>query len=130
MARKTYTPEQKAEALARVLAGETVSGVAQSMEIERTAIQNWLARDKNTVTDVVTQVLDPQTRLRSKLAECLEESFTTLATYARHYRDPAWLQTAEPADALAAYKAVGGRVTAIMGRLEGYDSADDDSDQT
>ena len=44
MTRRTYTPEQKAEAIARVLAGEEVSRVAREMNISVKTVDNYRAR--------------------------------------------------------------------------------------
>lgn len=117
-----YSDTQKAEALARVLSGESVTRVARDMEIGRTCIQNWLVRQKRPVTTVVTG-----STLQGELAVFLHESLVTLTKHAQHYRSDAWLKE-KPAIVMESTRTLGSRFTAIMDRLGGRTSDDGDAD--
>jgi transposase-like protein len=116
MQRRTYTPEQKAQAMARVLSGETVSGVAREMDIERITLQQWMKREQHHVTAVVTAP-DTGTLLQQRLAVLLEKCLITLTTHVEHYGGEEWIEE-QPAETLMeSTRLVGGRFTAIMDRL-------------
>lgn len=124
MARKTYTPEQKAEAMGRVLAGETISGVARDLGIERITLQQWMAREKDTVTAVVTA--DPDRDLKAYLHEYLSENLITQTAHARLYRDPEWIAQQPPETIMAIDRQLGSRFVSIMDRLDGRSRESDD----
>lgn len=117
-----HTDETRAKAVARVLAGESVSGVARDMGITRTCIQNWLAAIRTEPVSVMTRQ-----STRELLDTYLQESLVTLTAHARLYGSDSWLQTQDPKVILESTRALGNRFTAIMDRLVGRprdDSAD------
>ena len=132
MARKTYTTEQKAEAIGRVAAGESPSDVARDMDVERVAIYNWMNRDKGrvSVTDVVTRSTYAD-QLRQDVAGVLHASLITLRKHAELYGSDEWLKQSDKRIILESTRTIGSRFSAIMDRLGGQvGTGDDDSDQT
>lgn len=119
MARRTYTPEQKAQALARVLAGEPLTKVAAEVGIEHHALSMLLKRKKDEVTAVVTLPT-----LREDLSLFLHESLLTLTKHARLYRSDEWLK-GDPDKVLESTRTLGSRFTAIMDRIGGRVTNDD-----
>lgn len=110
---QAYSQEIKAQAIARVLAGEHVGAVARDMSIERVTVSQWLRRKAVTVTAVVTSPT-----LRDRMETFLAESMETLTAHAVHYRSAQWLQ-GQPADVLESTRTLGSRLTAIVDRLGG-----------
>ena len=55
MTRRTYTLEEKAAALKRMLAGESPKAVAQAMDIPAATLKQWSHRSRQAVTRAVTR---------------------------------------------------------------------------
>lgn len=121
--RRSYTPEQKAQAIARVLAGEAVAAVARDMGVERVTLQSWLARHKP-VAAVVASVATPATApvevsLQAEVATFLREMLRTLTSHAVLYRSPEWVEKQTPDTLLAVDRTLGSRLVSIMDRIAG-----------
>lgn len=130
MTRRTYTPEQKAEAIARVLAGEEVSRVAREMNITRTAIQMWLVREP--VGEAVTQVVTRENKgvtLLGLIGDYLESNLRTLSAQAGRMGERAWIEAQNTPELISAHDHLGRRLVAILDRIRTYQPAvggDDD----
>ena len=125
MSRRTYTPEQKAEAIARVTAGEQVKVVSQQMSIDRTAIQHWLGRDKIAaqVTALVTQ---QKPSLMGLIGDYLESNLGALRSQASRMAERTWIEAQTTPDLIAAHDHLGRRLVSILDRIHPRDRDDDE----
>lgn len=116
-----------AEALARVMAGESAAAVGRDMGIPSTNIRQakLLANAKRTV---ITSPTAAQ-RLQDRLAVCLEAMLETLTTHVRYYGSDDWRTKATASEYMESSRTVGSRFTAIMDRIGGRtaDAGDTDS---
>ena len=114
---QTYSDTVRAEAMARVIAGETVSGVARDMSINRVTLQTWMSRAAATVAAAPT---DPAgLTLKDYLQIYLSENLITLTAHARLYRDKDWLAEQPPETIMAIDRQLSSRFVSIMDRLDG-----------
>lgn len=116
-----YTAQQKAEAVARVLAGARVGDVARDMAITRSAISNWLANVKSPPVKAVDLVMTDtgNVNLKSYLHTYLAEVLLTLTDHARLYRDSAWTAGQTTETIMAVDRQLSSRFVSIMDRLDG-----------
>jgi transposase-like protein len=122
----TYDREYKAQAVARVLAGETQAGVARALGLRRSTLAAW-----------VHEVQRAATALPEKQEPTLAERAHDLAEVALREMDDAWLASirrvrmlapeAEMRDAVGAVKILGeqralaqGKPTAITGEAMAF----------
>ena len=110
-----YSDQQRAEALARVLSGETVSGVARAMGIERTNIQKWLQRKREAVNAVVT--VENKPTLVTLIGDYLDCNLRTMAAQAARMGERAWLEAQTTSDLIAAHNELGKRAVSILDRI-------------
>ena len=126
--RRSYPEELKAQALSRVLAGETAKSVARSLDLDSALVRKWVERNKQVVTNLVTHPTKGQ-QLESDLARFLHASLETLTKHAEHYGSKEWLEKQSASILLESTRTLGSRFTAIMDRLGGRtaDASDTDS---
>ena len=110
-----YSDQQRAEALARVLSGETVSGVARDMGIERTSLQKWLSRKRDIVNAVVT-VQKPS--LLILLGDYLEQNLGTMRHQAARMGERAWIEAQTTPDLISSHDHLGRRLVSILDRIQ------------
>lgn len=124
---QTYTTEQKAQAISRVLSGEKVAHVAKEMKVSRTALQNWIAQRKNPgVMAVMTQ---ERPTLITLIGEYLECNLRALRAQAAHMGEASWIEKQTTADLISAHDHLGRRLVSILDRLHPPERADEpDSD--
>jgi len=90
MARGTpHSDDTKAQVMAALLAGQSVSAVARQYHIGRSTISAWRTAgglDGSTPVDQLKKA-----ELGDLIADYLREVLTTLSVQARHFRDETWL---------------------------------------
>lgn len=87
----TYNDHIKAQALAALLAGQSPTQVAATLNIPVGTLKSWKSRQANgeAVATVATQKKE---RIGDLLLEYLEEGLTTLREQLKVFRDPDWLK--------------------------------------
>ena len=120
--RRTYTVEEKASAIARVLAGEEVAAVARDTGINRTAIQKWLVRPVSpggvTVAEGVTELVTThKPSLMGLIGDYLEANLGAMRNQATRLGERAWIEKAPTADILSAHDILGRRLVGVLDRL-------------
>ncbi|HEY3281410.1 MAG TPA: hypothetical protein VGN26_03985 [Armatimonadota bacterium] len=86
---RPHTPEVKAAVMAALMAGQGICEVAKRYGIDKSTCSRWRAEQPEALQHVATQKAE---RADELLFTYLEETLTTLAVQARHFRDPAWLK--------------------------------------
>lgn len=87
-----HDPATRATAMAALLAGQSLTKVAEEYSIPKSTIARWKA-------EAATEHL-PRPEVGTLILEYLQENLITLRVQAEHFRDKAWLKK-QPADALA-----------------------------
>lgn len=132
MPRRSYSPEIKASAIARVLAGETLAAVARDVGTSKVSVHNWVLEaartlPRPTVNEASSQLINAPT-LHQDMSLMLHEIMETVTSHARHYRSEVWL-SGEPGNLLESTRTLGSRLVAVMDRLGGAPAERrDDSD--
>ena len=124
--RRKYDDETRARAIARVLAGETISGVARDMGITRTCLQNWIGPHQQAVT--VMAVAEWKPTLLNDVGEVLHLGYAALKKHFTLYADDEWIRNQTAQTLLDATRTIGGRVVYIMDRLGGVPAGGEASD--
>ncbi len=89
MARATYSDETKAQVMAALLTGQSVSSVAREYNLPKGTVSAWRKRDLEQVAADATQKGTPIDEL---LSEYLHESLITLREQAKFFRNEKWLE--------------------------------------
>lgn len=94
-----YEPEVKAQVMAALLAGQSVSSAAKEYDIPKGTLSNW----RRKATDKQNGVLGKRTQKDNKVGELLlrylETNLTTLDKQAEFFGDEAWLKKQTASDA-------------------------------
>ena len=124
-----YDDTVRAEAIGRVLSGETVSGVARDLGIKRVTVQQWMARARDTVTTCVT-VQKPS--LLVLLGDYLEANLGAMRDQAARMGERTWIEAQTTPDLISSHDHLGRRLVSILDRIQPIlartDEPDDDSD--
>ena len=110
-----YSDQVKAEALARVLAGESVSEIARDMQINRVTLQTWLRRESNSVAMVATGANRPT--LVGRIGDYLDANLLAMANQASRMGERSWIDAQTTSDLIAAHNELGKRAVSILDRL-------------
>ena len=117
-----YSDQVKAEAIARVLAGETVSGVARDMGITRTALQNWVMNVRQppvTAAQAVMAVSNNQRpTLITLIGDYLDCNFRALQNQATLMGERAWLEAQTTPDLVSVHAELAKRGVALLDRIQ------------
>ncbi len=92
MARATYTDETKAQVMAALLTGQSVSSVAREYNLPKGTVSAWRKRDSRQVAEDATQKGTPIDEL---LSGYLKENLKTLRAQAEFFREETWLKKQE-----------------------------------
>ena len=125
MARKTYTPEQKAAALARFQLGETSDAIGKDLDVDPATVRKWVEREKETVTAVVTT---HKPSLMTLIGDYLESNLGAMRNQAAYMGERAWIEAQTTPDLLSSHDHLGRRLVAVLDRLRPPTVHDDDSD--
>lgn len=124
--RRTYTPEQKAAAIARVLAGEAAAAVERDLDLTRGVIQKWMERDGITTAVASVVAVAPGTRdeeraerLRQDLSDLLHAEMSALIRQAEHYGSDTFLRTQDASKLLETTRTLRRGIHATLDRLAG-----------
>lgn len=121
MARQTYDDHTKAAVMAALLAGQSISQVAEQYQIPRGTVAVWSAQTDRSQPVANTK----KAELGDLIVEYLREALTTFAEQQRHFRDKAWLNK-QPADQLAVLHGVAvDKAVRLLAALEPEEPADD-----
>jgi len=93
-----YSPETKAEAIAAVLAGESVYTVAQRMGLPKSTVQGWKRANPLIASD--PNGIEKKKALGEQVYGLLEDYIETLRIQVRVTRDEPWIKR-QDADKLA-----------------------------
>ena len=110
--RRKYDDEIRAQAIARVLAGESVAAVAREMEVSRQNIEKWMRR-KNATS--IGALHNPS--LLDRVGEYLDVNLTTMRNQAARMGERAWIEAQTTANLISAHDHLGRRLVAILDRL-------------
>jgi len=139
---RTYTLEQKAEAIAAVALGESVKGVARRLAIPRTSLVNWLRATPppamksgevsrvSRVSSVDIGLVTDESRARAEaeaarvelgrlLYAYLAAGLRGLAASADLLEDREYLKSYSPGEAASLHRAVADRVVLVFRGIEG-----------
>lgn len=102
MARREYSDETKAQVMAALLAGQSVSSAAQQYKIPKGTVSSWrkVALGKAAATVVDSDVTQKSTTLDDLLQGYVEANLVTLREQSVFFRDKEWLRK-QPASELA-----------------------------
>ena len=89
--RRSYPEELKAEAMGRVLSGETVTAVAKSIGAPRITVEQWMQRGRLAVTENVTPTV--KEKFGALLIEYAGAGLQTLRTQAELLGDTTFLRS-------------------------------------
>lgn len=95
--RNQYSDETKAAVMAALLAGQSVSSVAEEYDIPRSTVGYWKSQNDSPLDSVGPEKKEAIGEL---LLDYLTETLITLKAQAIHFRDKSWL-TEQSADQLA-----------------------------
>ena len=88
MARASYSDEVKAQAMAALLAGQSINAVSRQYNIPKGTIGSWKDRDIDNVAKNATQ----KESLDNLLFSYVEESIKTLKAQVIIFRDESWIK--------------------------------------
>lgn len=88
MARASYSDEVKAQAMAALLAGQSINAVSRQYNIPKGTIGSWKDRDIDNVAKTATQ----KESLDNLLFDYVQESLKTLKAQVIIFRDESWIK--------------------------------------
>ncbi len=89
MTRATYNDETKAQVMAALLTGQSISVVAKAYQVPRATVGRWRTQ---AAAIIETERAQKSTDIDVLLRGYLEESLTTLREQAIFFRDQKWLR--------------------------------------
>lgn len=92
MGKATYSDETKAQVMAALLTGQSISSVAREYNLPKGTVSNWRNRD---MPEVPTDETQKGTSLDVLLSDYVRENLKTLREQAKIFRDPVWLKKQE-----------------------------------
>ena len=110
-----YGDDTKAAVLAALLAGQSVSKVAEEYHIPRTTIIGWrnvAGVSKSAVSDA------KKAEFGELIADYLREALLTLSVQAREFRDKAWLEKQPASEAAVLHGVLADKAIRILAALE------------
>ncbi len=112
---KPHSEETKAAVLAALLAGQSVTRVAEQFKLNHKTVIEW----RNASGFGTTQV-EPEKRAEIGLlvGELLRDVLTTLSVQAVAFRDEAWLRESDPAQAATNFGVLADKAFRILAALE------------
>ena len=124
MARREYSDETKAQVMAALLAGQSVSAAARDYKIPKGTVSSWrkAALDRATGSAVESEATQKGTTLDDLLQGYVEANLETLREQSVFFRDGEWLKR-QPASELAVLHGVLADKTVRI--LEAYGNAGD-----
>lgn len=108
---KHHHPDTKAQALARVVSGESVLKVAADMEIPTSTLYEW-------TSGVGGIDLIRQSKVEDLVFDYLKENLETLAAQCRHARDLDWLKGQNASDLAVLHGVMSDKSTRILAAVE------------
>ena len=135
MARQSYSPETKAQAITRVLAGESATAVERELGLSRGIVQKWLERD-GTAVIVAPVVATPPARTRDEarseqmkddMAALMHAKMQALARQAEYYGSDEWIKAQPPATVMESTRTLFRHLVAALDRLSGRGPEDSGS---
>jgi hypothetical protein len=94
---KQHDDQTRAQVIAALLAGQSISQVAGEYKLPDSTVRGWA----NGIGDELAKVRDKKReQFGDLIGDYLKESLTTLSVQQEHFRDKTWLQK-QPAEALA-----------------------------
>jgi transposase-like protein len=93
MARREYSDEIKAQVMAALLAGQSVSAVAREYSLPKGTVSSWrkAAVEKSLAGRVENSATQKGQEIGDLVLGYLRENLITLKAQAVHFRDPKWL---------------------------------------
>lgn len=116
-----HSAQKKAAVIAALLAGGSVSAVAQEFGIGRTTVRIW-RQAAGLQAPPITQQKGAD--IGDLVAEYLRELLQTLAVQQQHFRDPAWLGTQGAADMAILHGTSADKAFRILGAIRPADGGD------
>lgn len=96
--RAEYSPETRAAAVAALLAGQSVSSVAEQYNIPKGTVSNWKNRGVGVPNGETQKVADRKEGIGDLLVELLESNLKGLIAATRVLHDDAWLSAQSAAE--------------------------------
>ena len=118
MARRGYSDETKAQVMAALLAGQSISEVAARYQIPSGTVKSW-RRNSREFRPVDTQ---KGAEIGDLLLEYLRENLITLRVQVEHFRDPKWLSRQDASELAVLHGVVTDKAIRL---LEAIDAGDD-----
>jgi len=92
MARNGYSEEIKAQVLAALLTGQSVSSVSREYKIPKATVSSWKSRDPLGVAKHATQKEDDGLEIAGLLQSYLKENIKALIAQTKLFSNPEWLK--------------------------------------
>lgn len=96
--RREYSDETKAAVMAALLAGQSISSVAEQYSIPKGTVKGWKSKAENTVMEEIPP--EQREEIGELLMAYLRSTLRTLTEQSEFFRDRAWLAS-QSADQLA-----------------------------
>jgi transposase-like protein len=110
-----HSDQTKAAVLAALLAGQSVSAVAESYSLSRSTVVAW----RNSAGLGSTHVeQEKKSELGDLIADYLREVLTTLSVQARAFRDEAWLGKQPASEVAVLHGVLTDKAIRILGALD------------
>ena len=98
--RHEHTPEQKAQVIAALLAGQSVSAIARQFKVDRTTVHRWRAAAGLNGTTLLQQ--EKRGEIDDLVGNLLRTIIETLQIQAQQCQDKEWIKR-QPASELAVF---------------------------
>ncbi len=135
--RRTYSQEQKAEAMARMLAGEGATQVGADLQIEPATLRSWLSREPAlqnlqhvaTLPQARTRDAERSERVKDDFSDLLHAKMVALTRQAEHYGTEKWIQQQNPDRLLESTRTLWKHVLAAVDRMAGRAEAEGEDER-
>lgn len=124
MARREYSPETKAAAMAALLAGQGVPEIARTYKIPEATLRSWKSRQANgeSVARVAT---DKKDEIGALLVDYLGANLRALRAQAEVFSDPAWIREQGAAELATLHGVMTDKAVRL---IEAFGTTEDEAD--
>jgi transposase-like protein len=122
MARREYSDELKAQVMAALLAGQSVSSTAQAYKIPKGTVSSWRKAALGKVAEgaVESDATQKSTTLDDLLQGYVETNLVTLREQSQFFRDKEWLKRQQASELAVLHGVLADKTVRI---LEAYGNA-------
>ena len=114
MGRNSYSDDFKAEVMAVLLKGQSVSQVAREYDIPRSTVANWSSKARQTSVPVVTEEGEQDNEVGVLLMDYLKRNLQALRVQATAFQDEQWLKEQSAAEAATLHGVMTDKAVRLM----------------